>query len=488
MKQKKMKTMNKDIILIRPFRFAYISEFISTQEPISLCYLAAYLEKSGFVVDIWDLEKNAISDDELVSRLNQAEPFLVGFSCYTPSVSSANYLAQIIKRYASKITTVVGGPHTSALPKETLDEFPGFDIVVIGEGEATLLELAKKLKSGKDFTALEGIAFRDGNNIVQNKLRPLIHDIDTIPQPARHLLDWKLYKNTQPTRGFSTHDKKITSIYTSRGCPGKCIFCAANIGSGKRVRFRSVNSVLDEVEQCLSKYGIDHFVIQDDTFNLKPDRLSLILKGFKELGVNSWSCDARVDFVTKEILDEMVQAGCKKISFGVESGSPKIQKLNKKGITNDHVINAVNWARAAGLKCVETNFIIGSHPDETREDLMMSQALIKKINPDILFLSVIVPYPGTELFDIMNARGLIFSRDWNDYVFFGSVPKWRTNHFSPHDLVALQKKILRNYYLRPGYIIHNLIKISNLSDLKYWINSGFDFVRYNLKSISKKNT
>ena len=390
--------MKKDIVLIRPFRYQYTSSFISTQEPINLCYLAAYLERKGFNVAIWDLEKRVISDNEFIKLLESASPYLVGFSCYTPTISSANTLASLVKTWSTQTTTVVGGPHASALPTETLQEFKGFDAVVIGEGEETLLAMAKRISSGSNCRDLDGIAIRDGDNVLQNPLRPLIKDIDALPYPARHHLSWDLYKNAQPTRGFFTNNKRITSIYTSRGCPGKCIFCASTVGFGRRVRFRSVDSVLGEVEECLNKYNVGHFVIQDDTFNVKPKRLSQILEGFKKLGVKSWSCDARADLVTRDMIFEMVDAGCKKISFGVESGSPRIQKLNKKSISTEHALNAVRWSKDAKLEYVETNFIIGSHPDETLEDLIMTQKLIKQLNPDILFLSVIVPYPGTEIY------------------------------------------------------------------------------------------
>lgn len=470
--------MKKDIVLVRPARYGYRSGFISAQEPINLCYLAAYLERAGFDVEIWDLEQQEASLDEFISRLKDVAPALVGFSCYTPNISAANKFACLLKSFFPKIITVVGGPHSTALPKETLKEFKGFDIVVMGEGEETLLSLAKCVTLGNDYRSINGISFREESEIIQNYPAPLIKDIDSLPHPARNLLNWSLYRNMQHTRGIVSGDKKITSIYTSRGCPGRCIFCAVNLNYSGAIRLRSADSILSEVEECLNKYNIGHFIIQDDTFNLQPNRLYTILNGFKKLGIESWSCDARVDLVTREMLFSMADSGCRKISFGVESGSPRILALIKKGITIDQAKNAVRWSREAGIECVELTFIIGSHPDETVEDVRLTRGLLKDLKPDIVFVSVVVPYPGTEIYNIMKSKGLIYNEDWENFLMFSSsVPVWRTEHFTSEDLVNIQRKILKEFYLRPAYIFKKLLKLKTKSELSYWVHAGVDLFR-----------
>ena len=233
---------------------------------------------------------------------------------------------------------------------------------------------------------------------------------------------------------------------------------------------------MGEVIECIERFRIEHFTIDDDTFTYGKDRLMKILRGFKELGI-SWDCDSRVDTASPEILEAMAEAGCKKIAYGVESGSPRILELIKKKITVEQIENAFRWARKAGI--LSSAFImIGSHPSETEEDLKMTLDLLYRIRPDFVLVYIAVPYPGTELYRMMKEKGYIFTEDWDEFDIVSTSAKWRTDNFMPKDLVEYQKWMYRRYYMRPGFILKKLVSVRNLKELEYLLDAGFDFIRY----------
>lgn len=251
---------------------------------------------------------------------------------------------------------------------------------------------------------------------------------------------------------------------------------------GPRTRFRSVENVLAEVEECVKKYNFEHFSIADDTFTLNQERAIEICYGLKKLGVRSWHCGGtRVNAVSPKMLKVMAETGCQKVAFGVESGSPRILELIGKKITLEQVKNAFLWAREAGIRFIEGNFIIGSDPAETQEDLKMTLDLIREIKPDLVSLAIIVPYPGTRVYEKMKSRGYIFTEDWEKFAMIDQVPCWRTEHFTSEELLKYQKKMLRNFYLRPDYLWRILVKLKNLDEIKYWAGTGWGFVRWLVK-------
>jgi len=371
----------------------------------------------------------------------------------TSTVINSNHLATLIKEKFPKILIVVGGPHITALPSISLKEFPCFDIAVIGEGEETMLEICQHRKNNIKFKGIKGIAHRRKNKIIIEKTRPLISNLDILPFPARQLVDMKLYK------GFT--------IMTTRGCPYNCIFCAGHLNYHNRIRFRSSQNVIKEIKECIKKYNAKHFMIMDDTFTLNKKLVYEICDGLKRLNV-SWFCNTRVNTINKELLNKIAESGCTRISFGVESGSSRILKLIKKGITVEQVKEAFRLAHKSRIKFVDATYIVGSHPTETMEDIKMTINLINETKPDRISVSIIVPFPGTELYEIMRKEGYLRSRNWNSFVIFGKTPTWRTKNFSSNGLVKIQKMILRRFYLNPHFIY---IHIKNIRNFKQFLAS-----------------
>lgn len=448
------------------------------QHPINLASLAAWLLREGHDVQIWDYGVDPYTDNALYERIKKYSPGLIGFSCMTPLVKTGGRMAAMVKEKYPDIYTVVGGPHVSAIPLKTLEEFPGFDIGVVGEGEITLLELVESLEKNSHIIGVEGTAHRfgKGGELVLEPLRSLIGDLDRMPNPARHLFDFKTYETYSSTPGVTGKNIRVTQLFTSRGCPVKCIFCASSVTHRNKVRFRSAEHVIAEVKECVDKYGVQHFTIDDDTFTFGKKRLYEICDGLREFGV-SWDCDSRVDSINPEILDYMAKSGCKKIAFGVESGSPRILELVKKRITLEKIEQAFSWAHKADM-ITSAFLMICSHPDETLEELDLSYKLMLRIKPDYVLVYVAVPYPGTELFEIMQERGYIFTEDWDQFDIVRTEPKWRTKNFTSEELVSQQKRMYRRIYFNPWFIWRKLISINSIDDLRYFFEAAKAFVNF----------
>ena len=466
------------IVLIRPPDPRGGVSILSHAAPMNLGYLAAFFIKKGYSVELWDYEAEQFFPESFISRIRDLRPAIIGFSCFTPTIVIGHKLARIVKENFPSIITIVGGPHSAAFPKGTLEEFPYFDLAAVGEGEETLLEVCRAAENNKGWQGIRGLVWRSRDGIKEEQRRILIENLDELPFPSRNLFNLNLKRKGHISRGISNRLRN-TQIFTSRGCPFACIFCASKVINGLRVRLRSPENVLAEAEECLNKYHFNHIAIGDDTFTVNQDRAAKICQGLQKLGVKSWHCEgARVNTVSPELLKLMVKTGCKKIVFGVESGSSRILELIKKSITVEQVKNAFKWARQAGFKYIEGTFIIGSHPSETIQDVKETVDLIKEIKPDLIAVNWVVPYPGTEVYSLMKEGGYIFTEDWEKFVMLDRLPLWRTEHFTPEQLMDLQRKITRSFYLRPDYIIHMLSKIRNLEEARYWFKTGIEFIKW----------
>lgn len=474
-----MASSSLSILLIRPPDPLQDSALLSHTRPMNLAYLAAELRTAGFAPVILDYETTPFSEQHLQSELVAKRPLVTGISSTTPTIHSAAGLATIIKKHSPDTATVIGGSHASALPEQTLREFPAFDYLIFGEGEITLRDLCIRLRDGGHDSSINGLAFRENGTVVANPKRQLIADLDSIPFPARDLIDYTTQAG-HSSRGFSNR-LLSTELFTSRGCPVGCSFCAIQSTFGRSVRFREPSSIEDEVNQIVREQHFNHLVIADDTFTLIPDRAAAICEILERSTINSWNCDTRVNSVSRELLQIMKRCGCEKVAFGVESGSQRMLNLIGKGITVEQVRNAVIWAKQAGIKHIEGNFIIGCDPSETAEDLEETRKLITTLPWTFVSIAVIVPYPGTPVRDKMLSTGLIDDNaGWEDYVIFGKRPGWRTDYFSADQLLQAQRSLTRSFYLKPTYILSRLASIRSREELHYWVTAGVSYLKWYL--------
>jgi radical SAM superfamily enzyme YgiQ (UPF0313 family) len=466
------------IVLVRPALTTKKRRFLSCQFPLNICYLASYLRKNGHSVTIIDFEAGE-TIDSFGSALKSTRPELIGFSCLTPNIGAGAKLASIAKEIIPKCVTIVGGHHSSAIPERTLGEFPQFDLICIGEGEETITELADTVASGtRDFQKISGLAFRNGESVVRTSPRRVRHNLDSLPFPARDLLKLNNYRG-QSHRGFSREFLRITELITSRGCNWRCYFCAQHVISGGKRRTRSAENVAEEVRECVNEFGFNHFNICDDCFVERgdSDRAVAIAEEFRRHRV-TFNCSSRVDAITKELLVTLARCGLRGISFGVESGSPRILGEIGKGITISQIRDAIMWAKRAKIPHVEVTAMLGASTSEGENEIYETVNLLHRLNPASIMVSVAIPYPGTRLYEALLLAGKISDKEqWEQFQFYDTGGSWRAGKFSASALSRLQRRIMVGFYLHPERVGATLTKIRYAGELKYYLFAGVQFVR-----------
>jgi len=389
-------------LLINPFY--PISE--TPSPPLGLAYLAAALEAAGAEVRLLDYVVYPFDEPWLANVLDRFEPHLVGVTAVTMTVDNALHILKTVRRLRPDIPTVMGGPHATFAARETLQSQPELDLVVLGEGERTIVELIRALAAGADPETVAGIAYRRGREIRFTAARPLIGDLDDLPAPARHLLPLGRYR----ALGMPI------SLTTSRGCPHQCIFCVGRRMVGSRVRYRSPRLVVDELA-AVADLGFHQINLADDLFTANRRHCLAVCDEIERRRLKvKWTSFARVDTVTFELLRRMRSAGCTAVSFGIESGSPAILKTVKKGITREQVVAAVEMCTRAGVTPF-ASFILGL-PGETEATIAETLAFGDQLKASGLLYGfhLLAPFPGTEIRDRAEEYGIrILTDDWSQY-------------------------------------------------------------------------
>ncbi len=369
-------------------------------------YLASSLEQEEHQVHIIDAHVEKLSWRRLRERLRKISPSLVGFSFTTENRFEAFRLIEQVKRAFPKVITIAGGPHVTSTATDTLANLPALDLVVRGEGEATMVELAQCLEEEKDYSGVLGLSYRRNGEVKNNSPRLFIEHLDSLPFPAWHLMPWHRYNFIieVPGRGKVQH----ANIITSRGCPFSCNFCATPSNWGRRFRARSAENVLQEIKQLVTNYGVKGIWFFDDTFTTNRQRVWDICQGLIDEKLDlSWFSEIRVDTVDKELLQKMKESGCYCVAFGVESGSQRIldQVISKK-ISLQQVKEVTRWCDEVGIK---TNpFFIFSHPEETEEDIEQTMEMMRNWPPNsYISLSLLHIYPGTRLEATAKEKGIL---------------------------------------------------------------------------------
>ncbi len=390
------------LIRVRPPRIIESWDVASYPHP-GLAYIAAYLRSKGIDCKVYDakFDPDLFDFDDLKRRLLEDEPDIIGFTAMTHEIDYTAEAAVEIKKISPESVIVIGGVHVTALPRETLLNYPVFDIAVFGEGEHTAYELAKAFEQGLGLEAIAGIVFRRGDDLQVNESREWIRNLDELPFPA-----WDLFPRA-----------KEYPVLTSRGCPFQCVFCMRVLGN--KLRKRSAESVVEEIERMVRDFDSRRILFRDQTFGIDRKHLQELLDLLIAKGLHrkiKWMAQTRVDLVDYEILLRMKEAGCDQIDFGVESGNPDILKIIRKGITPEVAVNAVALAKKVGLEC-NSFFIIG-HPFETFQTVQDTVNLAIKLNTTNVAFGIMVPYPGTEVYQ-MAKKGVggyrLISKDWRDF-------------------------------------------------------------------------
>jgi radical SAM superfamily enzyme YgiQ (UPF0313 family) len=390
------------VLLINPFY--PISE--TPSPPLGLAYLAAALTEADIAAEILDLVVHPYSRHMLQNGLQRFRPQIVGLTAVTMTFDHAMGVVQDVKRLSPDILTVMGGPHVTFCSRDTLEKHTALDIIVLGEGERTIVELSRAVEGGYDWECVNGLAYRKGSEIRHTARRAPVADLNTLPDPARGMLPLGRYR----ALGMPI------SLTTSRGCPFKCIFCVGRKMADPRVRYRSPRRVVDEMEY-LKTLNFHQINIADDLFTGNSKHCMAVCNEIIQRGLKlRWTSFARVDTVSEEILTKMKAAGCRAVSFGIESGNPQILKTIKKGITREQVMQAVVLCRRSGVTPY-ASFILGlpgETPQTIRETMDFGEQL-KALGLSFGF-HLLAPFPGTEVREHSDRYGIrILTDDWSQY-------------------------------------------------------------------------
>ena len=494
-----------NILLIFPPSTIYGADLTTPAvvPPLGLCYLGGYLEKHGYknvtILDARSLSKGRViregnralyglKDDEIVEYIKKVDPDVIGISCmYTAYSGDTHRLAQTIKNMDKKIPIVVGGAHASTFPDLVLKD-TNVDIVSHYEGEETFLEVVRSIENNKGFADVKGISYRENGAVIKNPAREFIEDLDTIPFPARHLVDMDLYLDNEPTT-FGMRAPATTFI-TSRGCPQSCVFCTIKtVWDDMNFRSRSPKNVVDELEHLNKEYGIEEFYWMDDAAGTSKKRLieicdeiierKLDIKWTTPNGIAHWYLDEKV-------LDKMKAAGCYRVTFGMESGNLETRKYIGKPFPLEQATKMLAHANKIGLWTICT-FIIG-FPVEDEESIMDTIDYACSCGTDMAVFYLLCPHPGTDVYQDFQKDGLLDFEHILDPASFNSEQDFEeigtrlggsgasTNHLSPtqiNDYVNLAyKRFFKNRLMNALNPVRTLRKIHSFEDLKYTIKVG----------------
>lgn len=411
--------------------------YFNIWEALGLAYIGAYAKKAyQGKLQIESFQGYFDSDETIVAAAKDAD--IIGFSCTSPVFKHAVELARAVKKVNPRIHTVFGGFHPTAVPHDCLAQ-EGVDQVVQGEGEEAFI----KILNGDRTPVLKGEQFDHFNEIFPD--RELVKNGRTLDLCQKQI------------------GKRVTSFMSNRVCPFSCTFCAERIVTGvfnrssNPVRERDPRHQLDEIEMVHKNYGLDYFKFADATWNTTPQKVisfceEKIRRNFKV----PFEANVHCSFVTREMLEAMKAAGCMQINAGCESGSQKVLKGIRKGLKVETIIKTFDWAKEVGIER-RAYFLIGQ-PNETVEDIKLTEQLVERIQPDVFGITIVCPYPGSDLYDPKKMRDY----DWSTTDEYSNA-YWSTEHLSNADLKQWQKHLMDKFSERLAW--HNKLLLKEGGNL-----------------------
>ena len=436
---------NAEVLLINPLDKGHVTNGLGLKiPPLNIMYLAAALEKASMSVKILDDDLYQVGPLKIANLASKIDPVVVGVTATTATIKNALKYVKAIKKTLPNTLTVIGGPHPTFIPEETLKAGDALDVVVIGEGEETLAEVAEEYKKNelKNFSNVKGIYYRDNGRINATPPRPLIKNLDELPFPARHLIPFKEYKTSQSQAG---------GIITSRGCVFNCNYCSSSLIMGKKFRSRSAENVVDELEVLVYKYGVNDIAFLDDIFMLNKRRARAVADEIKNRGLDiSFVTSSRVDTVNQELLECLKSAGMSTLYCGIESGSQRVLDIMGKGITLKQAEDAIKAAKKVDIN-VLGSFILG-YPGETAQEMDQTIDFSIKLDPDYSQFSILTPFPGTPIYYELKQKGLLGTEDWSKYTVLDSVVNYEKLGLTKKLVERKLSKAYLKFYTRPKYL------------------------------------
>jgi anaerobic magnesium-protoporphyrin IX monomethyl ester cyclase len=456
------------VLLINPPQTFYPgSEQPAGNLPLGLMYIAALLQKANFKVEILDafmvdsvFQRNGVETTvgmpftKIRHELIERKPDVVGISGpFTCQIDNAVKISNLVKEVNPNILTVTGGPHVTLASEAFLREAKDVDIVVRGEGEYTMLEIAQTFEDRKQMDKILGIAYRQSGKIRLNPPRPLIKNLDQLPYPAYNLVDMERYLTLKKI-GYRSFKDRAISMITSRGCPFNCCFCAVHLHMGRDFRAHSAKYVVDHIQFVVKKFNVRNVFFEDDNLTLDIERFENICNDIISRKINiGWETPngVRADCLNRELLKKMKQSGCKSVFIGVESGDQQI--LNNvicKSLDLNRVVEFAKDAKEIGLK-TGAFYIIG-FPGETKENMQKTVdfALRLKREYDVgMHLFVATPSFGTRLYEECVKKGYVEENlTWNAFAQARQpkgMPLITTKDFTPAQVKEIAARAIAQY-------------------------------------------
>ena len=434
--------------------------------PLGLLYIGAVLIKNNHQVRLLDPDAENCFGEKLKAVIKQYNPELIGITASTSIIKEALRIAKISKSVLPLAPTVIGGIHPTISPKETLGN-KCVDFIMMGEAEITVVEFVDALEKGKDLSKIDGIGYKRKGEMLINKRRELIENLDSIPFPDRDLL-----KNPSAYVPPDALKTPVTSLITTRGCFGACTYCQTKNIFGKRLRFRSVKNIIEEIKYCSEKYGIKEFHFADDNFVVDKKRVLNFCKEVKNLSTKFnfvFFNGLRADNVDEEILRALRSIGVFTIGYGVESGNQEILNRIKKGIKLDTYRKAYKISKKLGFQT--WGFFIIGLPGETAKTIRDTIDFAKELDPDFAKFLILKPFPGSEVFEELHSQNLILNYDYELYGVY-TRPVHRLPSLTAEDIFRWQKKAYREFYLRPKKLLQHILRIRSFAQLMFNLKSA----------------
>ncbi|MDH3229233.1 MAG: B12-binding domain-containing radical SAM protein [Alphaproteobacteria bacterium] len=465
------------VLLVNPPRFheligknpAIVEKHRGFNPPLGILSLAGFLElHSNHEVEVLDAQPHGWSYAELKDILAAMTFDVCGITAMTFTLIDVVKTCRIVREVNPSCKIVLGGPHVHLFPEETIG-FPEVDFLIQGEGEIAFAELLEKLDEPARWNEVPGIVYIDSaGSIVNNGVAPSTSDLDQLGIPARGKLDVGMYTSVLG------RDNVITTMFTSRGCPYRCTFCDrpfSPVISG--FRWRTAQHIVEEIEQCRS-LGITEAFIYDDTFTVRKDRVHELCDEIIRRKIKfRWDVRAHVNTVNEDLLKHMAAAGCDRIHYGVESGNDRMLRTIRKNTDVARIKAAVKLTKEAGME-VLTYFIIGQQT-ETASDIQDSMALARELKPNYAHFTVFCPYPGTEIYAKGLESGIIKEDVWAKFAQDPSagfeLPVWE-EIFTRQELREMLVKCYKSFYLRPKYVLGNLVRVRGVGEFKRKMRAG----------------
>lgn len=471
------------ILLINPPQtFFPGSDIPAANLPLGLLYVAAVLDNAGYDVEVLDAFMTTLpfrkkgdtievgmSYEKIKEEIDLRKPDIVGIANpFTSQLRHAVKVADIVKEIDQNILTVVGGPHVTVVPTEFLNNTKNVDIVVIGEGEYTMLDIVRFFEGKSVINDVQGIAYRSSSKVLKTQVRPFIQNLDELPYPAYHLVDMENYLDPKLIE-YRSFQKKALSMITSRGCPFNCNFCSVHLHMGKKFRAHSVEYVIGHIKYLIKKYHVKTIYFEDDNLTFDINRFEAICdKIINENIIFQWETPngVRADYLTLELLRKMKQTGCQSVFVGVESGDQYVlDNIIGKNLRLRNVVKFAEMAKKVGLRTAAF-FIIG-FPGETKEMMMntVEFALMLKKKYDMgMHLLFATPLYGTRLYEECKTKEYI-PKNLTPRAFSEVRQNWGLPLIETENFTALDVKEIASYALRMYK------RLSILNYLKYPIKT-----------------